>query len=888
VIFAAPLVLLGLAALPGLYFLLRLTPPAARRIAFPPLTLLRGLAVAERTPHRMPLWLLLLRLGAAALLILGLAGPSLHPPPALPGSGPVLLVIDNGWAAAPDWPQMLDAARQVIAAAGHENRQVALLATARNADNSPPVIQSVVTANAAGQMLDALAPQPWPADRIGAAKALASAPEATRIYLADGITDGPGFTGFIQALRPSRSIAPAVVAPLLLAPSLDESGRLVAHVAAPSLGLAVLAQQQASRAFARGTTSKAGDAVIDLPLALTNQITKLVLEAPPGAGNVYLLDNFAHGSVVGLASSSATAETPFLGPLYFVSRAMPAGSQLVTGDLASLIAGKVDVIILADAALSPAALAQAQNWLASGGELIRFAGPISAAVPDGLAPDPLLAGDRRLGGTLTWTTPQSLAPFPGNSPLAGLTAGNDTTVSRQILADPTQLDPGTVWAKLADGTPLVLGKAMGKGLLISVLTTANADWSNLALSGIYPAMLARLIALSHGAPVQPNQVMPMRWALTGFGGLQAPAPGAPGLDEASLPQTIVSPVHPPGIYGDDGAAIALNLGGHITAPVAAASLPNAEILGVQRAPVDFGNLLLAAAILLLCLDLLLSLRLRGLIRLLPRRASPRVALLLLALNAPAFFPHAAKAQTNSAAIPPAALQTELAYIKTGDPATDQLSADALNYLSALISARSSAQLGDPEAVSADSDDLDLYPMIYWPVLPDSAAPSDAACAALNSYMQHGGLLLMDAQGSDAGAPGSGAGFAPGATAALARATSCLDLPPLEPLTTANAIAHSFYIIQSFPGKFTGAPVLIASAAARDADGVTPIIIGQNDWAGAWARDADGDAEQTPLPGAEDQRVTADRFGTNLVIYALTGNYKSDQSNLPAFLDKLGQ
>jgi hypothetical protein len=145
---------------------------------------------------------------------------------------------------------------------------------------------------------------------------------------------------------------------------------------------------------------------------------------------------------------------------------------------------------------------------------------------------------------------------------------------------------------------------------------------------------------------------------------------------------------------------------------------------------------------------------------------------------------------------------------------------------------------------------------------------------------------MDSQGSDADAQGSGAGFAPGATAALNRAAACLYLPPLEALTTANTIAHSFYIIQSFPGKFTGSPVLIASAAARDADGVTPIIIGQNDWAGAWARDANGDPEQTPLPGGEDQRVTADRFGTNLVIYALTGDYKSDQTNLPAFLDNL--
>lgn len=876
-IFTAPWVLLGLAALPGLVLLLRLTPPAAKRVVFPPLRLLRGLSTEERTARRMPLWLLLLRLTAACLIILGLAGPSLHPPPALPGKGPVLLVIDDGWASAPVWPQMQDTARQVIAAAAEADRGIALLPTARGPDDAAPNATGVLTPKAAAQMLDALSPEPWPVDRKQAAAALREAPESTRIYLADGITDGPDFADFRSALRATRIIAPQSIPGLLLPPGLDAHGRLVAHADAPD-GAMVLAEQRSGAVLARGRL-KGGAAPIDLPLALTGKITRLVLEGPRSAGSVYLLDSSAHGSLVGLASSSGAAEKPYLGTLYFVSRALP-DSQLITGDLATLIAEKPDAIILADVTLTPQQVQQAKDWIAGGGEIIRFAGPLTAGAPDGLEPDPLLAGDRRLGGTLTWTTPQTLAPFPADSPLAGLEAGSGTTVSRQMLADPTRLDPATVWARLADGTPLVLGRPIGKGVLVSVLTTANAAWSDIALSPLYPGLLARLTALAHGAPVHSNRVLPLREALSGFGQLTPPPPGATGLSARELHGIRVSAAHPPGIYGDSDAAIALDLGGHVPPPEPAV-LPGAEPLGQARAPVDFGNLLLAAATLLLCLDLLLSLTLRGLLRR-PRRAAAAMMLLGMALAAPA-----ARAQTAAKGVPPAALQTELAYIKTGNPATDQLSADALQYLSALVSARSSAQLGNPAGVSADASDLNLYPMIYWPVLPSSPALSAASCAALNSYMRHGGLLLMDSQGSDPGAKGSGAGFAPGAEAALRRAAACLYLPPLQPLTTANAIAHSFYIIQSFPGKFTGAPVLIASTEARDADGVTPIIIGQNDWAGAWARDANGDAEQTPLPGGEDQRVTADRFGTNLVIYALTGDYKADQSNLPAFLDKLG-
>src|ERR1700691_785302 len=136
-IFAAPLALAALAVLPALYFILRLTPPAPRRLRFPPIALLRGVPAAERTPSRLPLWLLLLRLLAAALLIIGFAGPTLRPPPTLPGSGPVLLVIDNGWAAATSWPQLTAAAQRLIAAAQTQNRGVALFATARDATNAP-------------------------------------------------------------------------------------------------------------------------------------------------------------------------------------------------------------------------------------------------------------------------------------------------------------------------------------------------------------------------------------------------------------------------------------------------------------------------------------------------------------------------------------------------------------------------------------------------------------------------------------------------------------------------------------------------------------------------------------------------------------------------------
>ena len=97
--FAAPWLLLALPALPVRWWLLRVTPPAPRRIAFPSIRLLRDLPLTEETPARTPWWLLLLRLVAAALVIIGLARPVLGPGASATGEGTLLLVIDDGWPA---------------------------------------------------------------------------------------------------------------------------------------------------------------------------------------------------------------------------------------------------------------------------------------------------------------------------------------------------------------------------------------------------------------------------------------------------------------------------------------------------------------------------------------------------------------------------------------------------------------------------------------------------------------------------------------------------------------------------------------------------------------------------------------------------------------------
>ena len=108
-------------------------------------------------------------------------------------------------------------------------------------------------------------------------------------------------------------------------------------------------------------------------------------------------------------------------------------------------------------------------------------------------------------------------------------------------------------------------------------------------------------------------------------------------------------------------------------------------------------------------------------------------------------------------------------------------------------------------------------------------------------------MLIDTEGGDTTSPGSGAGFAPGAPSALRRVAAGLDVPPLMKLSAAHVLAHSFYLLRDFPGRFQGAPVWVEQGGDPSNDGVSTVIIGANSWAAAWATGSDGQPEFSVLP-----------------------------------------
>jgi len=100
------------------------------------------------------------------------------------------------------------------------------------------------------------------------------------------------------------------------------------------------------------------------------------------------------------------------------------------------------------------------------------------------------------------------------------------------------------------------------------------------------------------------------------------------------------------------------------------------------------------------------------------------------------------------------------------------------------------------------------------------------------------------------------------------------------------LTKSFYLLSDMPGRWMGGKVWIESGSGRVNDGVTTIVIGANDYAGAWAVDQRGRGLNPVTPGGETQREMAFRVGVNIVMHALTGNYKDDQVHIQDIMQRL--
>ena len=941
--FAFPWALLALLLLPVIWWLLRLTPPRPTSEPFPPIKILVDLVSREETPARSPWWLTMLRLLMATLIILAMALPIWNPRNAsLSGEGPLLLVIDNDWASGGDWNNRITSANTIVEEAKAANRRIIAIATASDARQKVEIIQpdAMKTKLASWENFPNRPNYALSAQKIDEANNKFS--PGSVVYLSNGIQH-KNIEEFSKKLRAKakqkilyrpdgknivvinsvKNDPDAMSGEILRA---NNSGPATYEITAFDLKAIVVARQLVN--FNDGENS--AEFRFDIPVELRNDIVRVKIGDVQNAGAVQLLDESNRRRLVGLISGEKHDNSqPLLSPLYYISRALEPFSDVrrssdanVTTAVPELITRGVSTIVLADVGLLPAPTSTIlQKWVNDGGMLIRFAGPRLAAAPqNSLLPVRIRRGDRNLGGALSWEQPKPLAEFELTSPFFGLLPPHDVFVTRQVLAvQETDLAKKT-WARLTDGTPLVTANRLGQGWSVLFHVSSDASWSNLPISGTFVEMLRRVVNQSRSSlavtTTSSNQLLPPLRLLDGKGEFRVPGVETKPINFANADTPTVSLENPPGFYGTQDGFRALNL----FKDDAELTLIGDDFLGedatiahyAEQQPLSLRPWALLGVALLLILDCLAVLWMAGQLRsLLANIASTRPtktaafvlsALLIstIALYGSTTFAQDTQNKSDSSALSPdfdfsPSLRTRLAYVITGVAEVDETSQAGLVGLTKFLTERTAIEPAQPIGVDISSDELAFYPIIYWPIDTQSEVPDTQTMARIDAYMKQGGSVLFDTRDQISGFSG---GTATSAQALqLQQILASLDIPPLEPVPEDHVLTKSFFILSQFPGRYSGGELWVeqlpdqqqqGERPVRIGDGVSSILITSNDLAGAWAIDSRSQPMFPIVPPNPIQRELAFRVGVNLIMYAMTGNYKSDQVHIPALLERLGQ
>ena len=190
--------------------------------------------------------------------------------------------------------------------------------------------------------------------------------------------------------------------------------------------------------------------------------------------------------------------------------------------------------------------------------------------------------------------------------------------------------------------------------------------------------------------------------------------------------------------------------------------------------------------------------------------------------------------------------------------------------------RTSVETQDERVVvTLEAPALFSYPFLYMTGEQAFAPLSEPALATLRRYLLFGGLLLIDdARGN------KGRDFDASVRRDMAR---LFPDKPLKVLAPDHTVFRSFYLIRTVGGVRLVSPYLEGVQMGER----TPLLYCQNGLGAAWERDFLGNWVSQCHPGGEAQRLEAFKLGVNMVLYALTVNYKQDLIHIPFIRKKLG-
>lgn len=200
---------------------------------------------------------------------------------------------------------------------------------------------------------------------------------------------------------------------------------------------------------------------------------------------------------------------------------------------------------------------------------------------------------------------------------------------------------------------------------------------------------------------------------------------------------------------------------------------------------------------------------------------------------------------------------------------------AVESLLAQVAKRTSVEVKrSPLELSLTDPRLFHHPFIYLAGTEGFQPFSDSELDALRNYLSYGGFLLIDDNSAK-----QESSFDDSVRKMMSR---LYPHTPVARIPRDHSIFRSFYLINQVMGRAVVSPYLEGITSK----GRTVVIYSRNDLGGAWEKNKLGHWQHDMIGGGGRQRKLSIRLGINIVMYALTLDYKKDMVHLPIILERL--
>ena len=616
---------------------------------------------------------------------------------------------------------------------------------------------------------------------------------------------------------------------------------------------------------------------INIPLSIREKISYFQINKINSSATKIYLNKIQTKKTIGIVSINQNEKAlKFNSGNYFVDKALDNKFEIKKDSLENLIDMKLKLLFVDDLFLINKLIdAKIISWVKKGGTLIKFGGTNTinnmldeseSSLKDNFS---LTGRIINVDSQLSLKKSLKISNISINSPLYGLTVPDDIKVKQYIESQPSVTSKKiNIWLSLENGTPLISSISLQKGKIIFFHIPSNATWSNLPLSYFFLEIIERIINQTQGEKLKKDKILKPFLNLNAMGELVKPSAQSLNIDNKIIKDSVkVNYDYPPGLYKDNEDFYALNQSDNLYYDFKI--VKDFKSQGFQEITnnrtLNFKPFFLISAFFLFFLDTLVTLFLRQLLKI--ERTKFLLVILILIFSS-------SNSHSKSLDIEKV-MSNKIGYIVTGNDKVDKITHNGLKVLSKFISSKTAAIFSEPTPIDLKEDKLLYYPIIYWPT--DSGL--NELPKKIKRFLNDGGLLLIDCKLDELNF----------------MINKCLDsfqkllknnqIGQFKEIDEKHAMSKSFYIINNFPGRKNNS-IYFATTELGDFDNTASVIIGNNDWVGAWAKNENNEFLFSLLQNDLKQRNVSFKFGVNLLIYSLTGNYKTDQVHIPEFLKRI--